>query len=213
MIIEIPRAYIDISEMTVNFKTFNPTRTILVNKDWTEQIRQKYFITGFDQDNTGYLEWLKTHYREDGTVDLNFIEGDQSDDDNTIEYTLSYFNQIDSLPYRSEFIAKVIEKEAITLRDITVILAKRYRTILKNKIGIDDKLGKTSNSNLLWMVNELLDNDSIPYDKANRWIGFIQGCMAMKGYIDVDEERDFSREYFHEYYKQHGMSTTVLEDK
>lgn len=32
--------------------------------------------------------------------------------------------------------------------------------------------------------------------KANRWLGFIQGCMIMRGMTTVQAERDFTRPYF-----------------
>ena len=211
MIIEIPRVYVDILDRSVDPKTFAPIRNVLVNKEWVDRIREHHFIIKFDMDSTGFLEWVKDKSIESEYIDFRFVEGEQVCCDKILKNTLDHFEQTDSAPFRCEFIVEVIEKSKITLRDITEILSKRYREILEDRGGIDDKLGKLSNTNLLWMTDELLSNESIPYDKASRWIGFIQGCMAMKGYIDVDEERDFSREYFHEYYKQHGLSTKVLE--
>lgn len=39
--------------------------------------------------------------------------------------------------------------------------------------------------------------DTYPFDKMNRWLGFIQGVLAMRGIISVDEEREFTRPLFH----------------
>lgn len=54
---------------------------------------------------------------------------------------------------------------------------------------------KTSNPHLCWMLTTILtmyDNDP----KAHRWLGFVQGVMAVKGLIDVDEERELTRVLF-----------------
>lgn len=52
----------------------------------------------------------------------------------------------------------------------------------------------TSSSHLGWMLRELRTMEDI--GKANRWLGFIQGVMVMKGYIRVNEERNFTRPFF-----------------
>ena len=44
-----------------------------------------------------------------------------------------------------------------------------------------------------------------PVDKANRWIGFIQGVLFAEQLIDLNEERDITRPMFHEYYKLMGL--------
>lgn len=51
-------------------------------------------------------------------------------------------------------------------------------------------------SHLYWMLNELLYNKEQSTTKKHRWLGFIQGVMAVKGYIEVNEERDLTRPYF-----------------
>jgi len=49
--------------------------------------------------------------------------------------------------------------------------------------------------NLIWLCEKAIEED-LPVDKMNRWLGFVQGCLAMRGIIDVDEERDYSRQLF-----------------
>ena len=34
-------------------------------------------------------------------------------------------------------------------------------------------------------------------DKANRWLGFVQGILIAAGVLGVDEERDYTRPLFH----------------
>jgi hypothetical protein len=40
--------------------------------------------------------------------------------------------------------------------------------------------------------------DGLSEDKANRWLGFVQGILTVGGLIDVDSERDYTRPLFHE---------------
>lgn len=41
-----------------------------------------------------------------------------------------------------------------------------------------------------------------PFDKLNRWLGFIQGVLAAAGVVSVDEEREFSRPLLHAFHSQ-----------
>lgn len=41
-----------------------------------------------------------------------------------------------------------------------------------------------------------------PADKMHRWLGFVQGVLAARGAISVDEERSYTRPIFHELYGQ-----------
>lgn len=210
MMIEIPRVYIDIFRISIDPKTFIPQMDILINKTWTESLREKYFIIDFNIDDSGD-QWAE-QLAESAEMSFRFTEGDQTDNDRVAELTSWYFNQRDKSSVRAEFIVNVIEKNKISLRDIFSILARRYHDILVDKVGIDDKLDKMSNTNLSWMTTEILNNQNMPCDKVSRWIGFIQGCMSMKGYLDVDSERDFSREYFHAYYQQNNLSIDIVEN-
>lgn len=51
---------------------------------------------------------------------------------------------------------------------------------------------KTSNPHLCWMLTHILTMD-VTDTKAHRWLGFVQGVMAVKGLIDVDTERELVR--------------------
>ena len=39
--------------------------------------------------------------------------------------------------------------------------------------------------------------DVFTEDKANRWLGFVQGMLTVAGLIQVDAERDYTRPLFH----------------
>lgn len=41
-----------------------------------------------------------------------------------------------------------------------------------------------------------------PFEKLNRWLGFVQGVLAAVRIIDVDEEREFSRPLLHAFHDQ-----------
>lgn len=64
---------------------------------------------------------------------------------------------------------------------------------------------RTSWQNLRWMATQALDHVNLwPVDKTSRWIGFIQGVLATRGYLDVDAERDRTRPLFHKAYEAVG---------
>ncbi len=64
----------------------------------------------------------------------------------------------------------------------------------------------TSFVNLRWMVNRCLTDETMPTDKVSRWIGFVQGVLAVHGLLDVDGERDRTRPLFHAAYKAMGLT-------
>ena len=77
-------------------------------------------------------------------------------------------------------------------------LLSRYETILANSLcdcNASDVSRKTSRDHLVWMLRKISEMDMTD-PKANRWLGFVQGVMAAKGMIDVDEERELTRHIF-----------------
>ena len=90
-------------------------------------------------------------------------------------------------------------------------LAARYGALIDALLarGAYDQLGndtRLSLVNLSWMCRELTRAAAtMPIDKAARWLGFIQGCLAMRGLIDVDAERDITRPIFHAAYTAEGL--------
>ncbi|MCE6958083.1 hypothetical protein LAZ40_03305 [Cereibacter sphaeroides] len=86
------------------------------------------------------------------------------------------------------------------------VLFARYLVLID---GQDDPLAddpRLSLANLAWMCRIAIEGAaSLPVDKISRWLGFVQGCLAMRGLIDVDVERDFSRPLFHGAYAALGI--------
>jgi len=68
------------------------------------------------------------------------------------------------------------------------------KLIQQEEVDMSDG-SKTSLRNLAWMRRTAVDSP-LTFDKASRWLGFVQGCLAMRGIIDVNEERDCSRGLF-----------------
>ena len=55
------------------------------------------------------------------------------------------------------------------------------------------------------MVALELHAEDWPADKSSRWIGFVQGVLFSVGLLNVDDEREFTRPLFHEYYCRSGL--------
>lgn len=93
----------------------------------------------------------------------------------------------------------------------TAALFQRYAEIIEAEkaSGVVDPLADDpylSLDNLEWMCSHgSAHSDSLPIDKISRWLGCIQGCLAMRGLADLGRERDVSRPLFHNAYKASGI--------
>lgn len=77
-------------------------------------------------------------------------------------------------------------------------VANKYIKVLKN-LGVEeeqDPKGSTEWSHLLWMLEKINKDDLSSETKANRWLGFIQGCLIKDNVISLQEEREKTREIF-----------------
>lgn len=93
----------------------------------------------------------------------------------------------------------------MTAREATRQLFARYRKIICAVTSHDEADARLSLENLAWMCRTAEASiDDLPLDKLSRWLGFVQGCLAMRGLIDVDTERDVSRPLFHAAYASDG---------
>lgn len=108
----------------------------------------------------------------------------------------------------------------LTATDLPVRLAHRD-TILDLFALIPETIPgsneRTSPENLRWMLHRCLEElDTFPVDKMGRWVGFVQGVLALSGHLDVDEERNRTRGRFHAAYEATGQvipPTMQLGDK
>lgn len=91
-------------------------------------------------------------------------------------------------------------------RDVLDILFPRYlKLIEKHGSSLEDLPPKCDGDHLYMLCTDAMVNmDLYPFDKMCRWLGFIQGVLAVQGIIDVDVERDYTRPLFH------GLSETAV---
>lgn len=54
----------------------------------------------------------------------------------------------------------------------------------------------TAGPHLLWMLRQIIDGNLSSETKENRWLGFVQGVMVARNLLDVEEERNRTREIF-----------------
>lgn len=97
----------------------------------------------------------------------------------------------------------------MTLTEANLTLFARYGALIA--ATHDDPLAddaRLSLHHLAWMCAEAQrQGAAMPADKASRWLGFIQGCLAMRGLIDVDDERAITRPLFHAAAQGRGEGT------
>jgi len=73
-------------------------------------------------------------------------------------------------------------------------LRQRYFDLL-NCEPVENSNEALTDSHLAWMLTELSKPD-MSETKKHRWLGYIQGVMATKSHIVVNEERDATRDVF-----------------
>lgn len=78
------------------------------------------------------------------------------------------------------------------------IVASKYICLLRDRgiVAAQDPNGTTEYSHLLWMLQVIAYDQSLPETKRNRWLGFVQGVLVCKGDIEIKAERDSTREIF-----------------
>ncbi|WP_163020478.1 hypothetical protein [Pseudomonas viridiflava] len=83
-------------------------------------------------------------------------------------------------------------------------LFSRYKELVQSHAPVLANLPlRCRAEGLLGLCSEVIEHhDRYPFDKLNRWLGFLQGVLAAVGIIDVDEERDFSRPFLHAFHDQ-----------
>ena len=79
-----------------------------------------------------------------------------------------------------------------------VEICQDYDELLKNdgyEIKHREKNGDGDMNHIRWMINEIpkLIDDPYKIEKANRWLGFIQGVLWNKGYFTIEEMKGHNR--------------------
>ncbi len=83
--------------------------------------------------------------------------------------------------------------------DVAKALFERYLAVIESNPGVLSKTHlRCDEHSLKGLCREAIDHTSkYPFDKLNRWIGFVQGVLACQGLIQVDQERNFTRPLLH----------------
>lgn len=91
----------------------------------------------------------------------------------------------------------------MTTKENLILVLERLRAKIKLVSGWDEYNpgikpqarpgGETSDEHLLWMLDEIQNQEEDQGDKHQRWLGFVQGIMVAKGYTDVSTERELTR--------------------
>lgn len=101
-----------------------------------------------------------------------------------------FSNPVDETPPRSvaEATARILNTYAALLEDLPC-----------------DPTPDFGRDHILWMCRTASAHiDEWPIDKSSRWLGCIQGVLAMKGIIDFASEREATRPLFHAAYASEG---------
>ncbi|MCW3782894.1 hypothetical protein [Defluviimonas salinarum] len=95
------------------------------------------------------------------------------------------------------------------LREVTRDLFRRYGGVIAATDRTGDPFAadpRLSLDNLAWLCRQgEVEALALPLDKLSRWLGFVQGCLAMRRLIDVDGEREATRPAFHRAYAAQGL--------
>lgn len=100
----------------------------------------------------------------------------------------------------------------------SLILFTRYCDIIEQaRLSGPDPFAqdaRLSLENLAWLCTcAQREGAQLPVDKISRWLGFIQGCLAMRGLVDVDTERDVSRPLFHAAYREANQAPPLPRER
>ena len=89
-----------------------------------------------------------------------------------------------------------------TQLDALITLFARYKSKIAAATSLLRGLPlRCQPESLISLCDEAMANHSrYPFDKLNRWLGFVQGILAATGVIDVDDEREFSRPLLHAFH-------------
>lgn len=100
------------------------------------------------------------------------------------------------------------------LRAILPDLVDPLLELVRRSTEVADPAPRTSLANLEFLLTTLIEDTTMPVDKTQRWLGFVQGVLAARGMLDVDAERDRTRPIFHRLYQEAGAAVpaTIARD-
>ena len=88
------------------------------------------------------------------------------------------------------------------VKALTTLFNRYIEKIAENPDALSGMPMRCQPEALTRLCNEAISNMvEYPFDKLNRWLGFIQGILAAVALVDVDEEREFSRPLLHAFHE------------
>ena len=97
---------------------------------------------------------------------------------------------------RIDYIEGVVTIEAISLWAHQAVMRDLVIRLPDHDPQAEIFPEETRLEHLKWMLNTAWDTD-MATDKAARWLAYVQGVCATRGWINVNEERDRTRHIFH----------------
>lgn len=98
----------------------------------------------------------------------------------------------------------------MTVINATYLIMENYQVKLNKLLLIEKKKKKIRDIFLMLSMIETALNykntdNKITEDKLSRWLGFIQGKMHSNNWLDINDERMFTRPIFHKAYIDMGI--------
>lgn len=90
------------------------------------------------------------------------------------------------------------------LRQVLPELTEPLLQLVRSSDEATNPPPRTSLANLDFLLTRMVSDETLPIDKTQRWLGFVQGVLAARGILDVDAERDRTREILHAVYAADG---------
>lgn len=85
--------------------------------------------------------------------------------------------------------------------DVLTTLFQRYHQMANaQRETLEERLGKDLTDRTIALCRHAMDDlqaPTISEDKANRWLGFVQGVLIAGGVASIEGERDHTRPLFH----------------
>lgn len=94
----------------------------------------------------------------------------------------------------------------MTISDATRTIMKSY--LEKLNIILYKEISKDKIKTLIHLISVLetaISYHNLYEDKLSRWLGYVQGIMSVYGWVDVNDERNSTRELFHKAYVDSDM--------
>jgi hypothetical protein len=136
-----------------------------------------------------------TYMYQSGTLNISkqvqfILENLFNDTLDDVDFELYSFD----INYYYRLFLKVKEQSKPIHGDFYPDIRQRYFDLL-NCEPIENSDEPLRDTHIAWMLKKLSDDD-MSETKKQRWLGFIQGCMAYRGLLNVNEERDATRDVF-----------------